>query len=207
MSIRVKICGITTARDAEMAIEAGADLIGLNFVPSSKRYVRAELARPIVEAIAGRVEVVGVVANLSLAALEELRAATAVDSLQLHGDELPELLRGLPSCDFKAVRIADERDVDAASGFRGPRLLVDAKVGDALGGTGRTFDWSLIGDLARERELLLAGGLNPENVAQAVAQVAPWGVDVASGVEIAPGRKDAQRVRDFVLRAKSANGQ
>ncbi len=203
-SVRVKICGITTPEDALMALDAGADLLGLNFVPSSKRFVSPQLARQIRDLVGVRAEVVGVVADLSLDRLEELRASSGVDSLQLHGSEPPELLARLPSSDFKAVRIATARDVAEARRYRGPRLLVDAKVGDALGGTGHTFDWSLLGTLAQERQLILAGGLRPDNVGAAVKSVRPWAVDVASGVEVVPAVKDCALVAAFVKQAHAA---
>jgi phosphoribosylanthranilate isomerase len=154
--------------------------------------------------VKGRVELVGVVADLSLAELDELRRVSGVDSLQLHGAEPPELLAQLPASDFKAVRIATAADVADARRYRGPRLLVDAKVGDALGGTGHTFDWSLLGTLAEERQLVLAGGLTPENVARAVSSVRPWAIDVASGVERVAPAKDPALLAAFVERARLA---
>lgn len=181
--MRVKICGITSVEDAQMVVEAGADMLGLNFVPSSRRYLDVDVAAAIVRSVSRRVEVIGVVADLELPALEDLRRRSGVDAFQLHGSEPPELLGQLPSSDFKAVRIATASDVEWARAFPGTRLLVDAKVAGALGGTGHAFDWSLIGELVNERQLLLAGGLHAGNVGAAVAVVRPWAVDVASGVE------------------------
>lgn len=207
MSVVVKICGVTTPRDAELVVEAGADMVGLNFVPSSKRYIDVAQARSIVAAIAGRIETVAVVADRNVDELKDLRDATGVDTLQLHGDEAPQSLESLPPRDFKAVRIATAADVEFAARFRGPRLLVDAKVVDEkgatlLGGTGHRFDWTLITDLVAQRELILAGGLNPSNVATAVSSVRPWGVDVASGVEASARVKDPNLVERFVRAAK-----
>ncbi len=204
-SVRVKICGVTTVAEAELVVQAGADLLGLNFVPSSRRFVSLSVARQIVEHCRGRIETVGVVADLPLAELERLRTDTHVDCLQLHGAESPDLLSRLPESDFKAVRIASEDDVLQARRFRGPRLLVDAKVGTALGGTGHVFDWSLLGDLVDERQVILAGGLSPRNVAAAVQQVRPWAVDVASGVESEVPGKDPQLVRAFVKQVRNAS--
>ncbi len=203
-STRVKICGITSVQDAELVIDAGADMLGLNFVPSSKRFISREEGRRIVEHCRGRIETVAVVADLSTAELRALRRDTRVDALQLHGDESSEVLEELSEADFKAVRIATAEDVLSARRYRGPRLLVDAKVGSALGGTGHVFDWSLLGELVRERQVILAGGLSPDNVAEAVRQVRPWAVDVASGVEAVAPQKDAERVRAFVERARQA---
>jgi phosphoribosylanthranilate isomerase len=194
----VKVCGITRPEDAEMVVASGAELLGLNFVPTSPRCVDVEQSRRIVAAVNGRAEIVGVVANLDVASLNELRAAAGVDSLQLHGDEPPEVFAQLSHCDYKAVRVSDERDVVLARRYPGSRLLVDAKVAGILGGSGHTFDWNLVVELARERSLLLAGGLTPENASAAVALVRPWAIDVASGVERSPGIKDGDRVRELI---------
>lgn len=197
---RVKVCGITRVEDAVFAVEAGVTLVGLNFVPASPRCVSVETARMLVAAIAGRAEVVGVVANLQPAEMLSLRTEARIDSLQLHGDEPPESFRGLSSNDYKAVRVADASDVEEARRYPGNRILVDAKVPGVLGGSGHAFDWQLVADLARERELLLAGGLTPDNVAGAIRQVQPWAVDVASGVESAAGVKDREKVLSFIRR-------
>jgi phosphoribosylanthranilate isomerase len=202
---KVKICGITNLADAELILASGADMIGLNFVPSSKRFLDVSEARRITEWLRGRIEVIGVVADLSLEQSVALRADTGVDGLQHHGGESPEWLRQMPPNDFKAVRIADTSDVAAAAEFRGPRLLLDAKVGDALGGTGHSFDWSLTKTLPVARDVLLAGGLNPHNVAAAIAQVRPWAVDVASGVERLPRQKDEALVYAFVRNARASS--
>jgi phosphoribosylanthranilate isomerase len=203
MSVWVKICGITSVEDANVVLDAGADAVGLNFVPSSKRRVDVATARRVRESVAGRAEVVAVVANLSVGELEELRERTGIRWLQLHGNESgAELARVLPEA-YKAARVADAADVAALSEFGGERLLVDAKVPGELGGTGQTFDWSLVQSVARERKLVLAGGLTPDNVADALRFVRPHGVDTASGVEGAdPRRKDADKVARFVRAAR-----
>lgn len=203
--VHVKICGVTNVDDASRAVELGASAIGLNFVPASPRRVDVATARSIVERVGASALVVGVVADLDAASLRALLAATGVGCLQFHGDEPPEALAPFLPHAYKAVRVADARDVERARAMPGEHVLVDAKVDGALGGTGATFDWTLVRDLARERKLTLAGGLTPENVARAVALVAPFAVDVASGVEVAgdPRRKDAARVAAFVSRARS----
>lgn len=197
---RIKVCGVTRVEDAVFAVEAGATLIGLNFVPASPRCVSVEVARKLVTAINGRAEVVGVVANLEPTQLLSLRQAAQLDTLQLHGDELPESLEGLSVNDYKAVRISDAKDVELARRYPGHRILVDAKVPGVLGGSGHVFDWHLVAELAKERQLLLAGGLTPDNVGVAVSQVHPWAVDVASGVESAPGLKSPEKVLSFIRR-------
>jgi phosphoribosylanthranilate isomerase len=186
----VKICGITREEDAHLCVEAGASAIGLNFVPSSKRRVDEATARRIIAAVAGRTEIIAVIADLPASEVRRLRAATGIDWVQLHGEEAPADLDAVLPHAFKAARIGDSADVRAAEAFGGERLLVDAKVPSATGGTAR-------------RRLILAGGLNPENVASAVRAVRPWGVDVASGVESAPGVKDAAKVRSFVREARA----
>ncbi len=200
----VKICGITTEADAELALAAGADAIGLNLVAGSPRRVELETARRIARSVEGRLEVVGVVADLEPAELMRLRAEIGLDSLQLHGDESAETLAAVLPDAFKAVRIAGPCDVEPIERFAGERVLVDAKVSGLLGGSGQRFDWQLVMALARRRALILAGGLTPENVAEAVARVAPFGVDVASGVEKSgePRIKDAERVSAFVRAAR-----
>jgi phosphoribosylanthranilate isomerase len=201
---RVKICGVTSAEQALACIEAGADSVGINFVASSVRRVDLPAAADIVRAVGSRAVVVGVVAGMPLAAMQSLREATGVGCLQLHGDETAADVRALLPHAYKAVRVASREDVGRARGTPGEYVLVDAKVEGALGGTGQAFDWSLVVDLARERRLVLAGGLTPDNVGLAVATVRPWCVDVASGVESAPGVKDIEKVRAFVLAARHA---
>ncbi len=202
----VKICGVTTPEDAERAVLAGADAVGVNLVPESKRRVTEDEARAIVHAIGQRVTVVAVVADLPLGELHALRDRLGVHELQLHGAEPPEVLAGLLPRAYKAVRIGDAADAEAASRWAGDVLLVDAKVEGQLGGTGATFDWSLVTALAAQRRVIVAGGLTAANVTDAIARVAPYGVDVASGVEAAgdPRRKDEAKMRAFVARAREA---
>lgn len=204
VTTRVKVCGITSVDDALLAADAGVNLLGLNFVPSSPRAIDARTARDIVEAVGNRVEVIGVVADRSASELRDLRHTIGVHAWQLHGDEPPEMLVRLSEVDFKAVRVAALSDVDLARTYPGRRLLVDAKVQGVLGGSGHTFDWALVQELARERELLLAGGITPGNVGAAIRRIAPWGVDTASGVELSPGKKDAAKVRALVAEVREA---
>jgi len=198
----VKICGVTSVEDAELVVAAGADAIGLNFVPGSPRCIDVERARAIAHACRGRAELIGVIANLAFDAARRLRDELGLTALQLHGDEPPELLAALLPAALKALRIGDASDAAAAEAFGGDRLLVDAKVQGALGGSGRSVDAELVRPLAERRRVILAGGLRPENVAERIAAVGPWGVDVASGVESAPGVKSAAAVRAFVRAAR-----
>ena len=200
----VKVCGITHLDDALAAIDAGVDVLGFNCVRESKRYLDVQRTRALVSEVRGKALCVAVVANLSRAEAEALLAELGVDRLQLHGDEMPEQIRALFPRAFKALRVETAADIAAAASFPGHPLLLDAKVEGKLGGTGHCIDWPLVAPLAKARALILAGGLTPENVAEAVSIVQPWGVDVASGVDSDrdPRRKDPAKMRRFVDAAR-----
>lgn len=201
--VTVKICGVTTVQDAERCIEAGADAIGLNFYSRSPRFVELEHARRIVEAIAGRALTVGVFVDAGYDQISACKAQTGIACVQLHGDETPELLARLLPHAYKAIRVRDEGSLAEARRYGGRHILLDAYVPGQAGGTGARFPWELAVELAKERHVTLAGGLDPDNVAQAVAGVRPFCVDVASGVELSPGKKDPAKVRAFIVAAKS----
>jgi len=200
----IKICGVTNVDDAEHVVRSGADAIGLNFVHGSKRCISYQQARPIVEAMRGRIELTAVVADPTDAEVKELREQLGIDWLQLHGDEQAARVSRLLPHAFKAAAIEDAADARRAANFPGERLLVDTKVAGGSGGTGKVFDWQLVTDLAQSRKLILAGGLTPKNVAAAVRVLAPWGVDTASGVELVPGVKDPELVTAFVQAVRGA---
>ena len=205
MALWIKICGITNADDALQAIASGADAIGLNFVHSSKRRIDVATGTAIRKAVGDRAEVVGVVADRTVAELRELRRSTGIEWLQLHGNESSEILRAVLPRAYKAVRIATASDVNDTRSVAGERLLVDAKVVGELGGTGQTFEWTLVRELAVARPVIVAGGLTPDNVAEAVRIIGPFGIDVASGVETSdPRKKDPDRVLAFVRAARRA---
>lgn len=202
-SFIIKICGVTTPEDARTAVDAGADAIGINLWPKSKRYADDVAARAVVEAIPAGVLKVGVFVNAPAADVVARVAALGLDRAQLHGDEAPAEFAALPSRELvRVVRVRDEASFAAAAGWDASLFLYDALV-DGYGGAGVTAPWPLIERLAR-RPFLLAGGLTPENVADAIAATRPDGVDVASGVERAPGRKDPDRVRRFIQAARAA---
>ena len=207
--VHVKICGVTSAEDARMCVEAGASSIGINLWPKSPRFVVDDVAREIARAAtdAGALAV-GVVVDRGVEDMLELRARLGLGCLQLHGDEPPDALAPLLPHAYKAIRVATAQDVARADAYGGDYLLVDAKVEGAIGGSGRTFDWALVAPLARLRKLTLAGGLHAANVAEAIRIVAPYCVDVASGVEVAgePRRKDPSRVAAFVAAVRGAAG-
>ncbi len=201
----VKICGVTTVADAVACVELGASALGVNFVPSSARRVTLERAREIARAVKGQTLMVGVVADLGVGEMRRLLRDAELECLQLHGDETLAVLTAMLPHAYKAVRIGSKGDVERAQAFPGRYLLADARVEGAIGGTGATFDWSLVASLARERMLTLAGGLTPANVGDAVRAVRPYCVDVASGVESAPGVKDLEKVRAFIAGAHDAD--
>lgn len=202
----LKICGVTREQDLERVIAAGASAVGLNLVPGSPRAVDERRALQLYRAAAGRIEVVLVVADRSEVELQALLVAAPEARLQLHGSEPASLLRSLGPRAFKAVRVGGAEDVQQARAFPGERLLVDAKVSGRRGGTGVRIAPALLEAIVRERDVIVAGGLTPDNVASAIVQLRPFGVDTASGVELpgAPGIKDEARVRAFVLAARSA---
>jgi len=206
--VRVKVCGVTSIEDALACIEAGVDAIGLNFVRESPRYVDRATGREIARAIGTRALSVGVTAGLSVESARTLRDELGLGCLQLHGDESPETVEALLPHAYKAVRIGDADDVARADRFPGEYVLVDAKVAGVLGGTGIRVDPALVAPLARRRKLTLAGGLEPDNVAEAIAAVGPWAVDVASGVEVKgnPRSKDVGAIRAFVAAVRNARG-
>ena len=207
--VKVKICGTTSLVDAQVAVDAGADLLGFILYPQSPRYVTPATVREIVAALrrgAASPMLVGVFVNESPDFVAAVLDETGLDVAQLHGDEAVAAFAPLAGRVFKALRptnLDDALAVAAAwtplAGPRGPHLLVDAYDPRAYGGTGQRADWTLATQVVqRYPRTLLAGGLTPENAADAVRAVQPWGVDVASGVEAAPGRKDHDKVRAFV---------
>lgn len=208
--VLIKVCGITTVEDGVQCAEAGADAVGFVFFPMSPRRMNAERAAAVARALPPFVLRVGVFVNAAPGEMARVADAVGLDLLQLHGDEPPEAFDRLPRRALKAVRVGKGFAPREALDYEGRAagLLVDTRSpGDTLmpGGTGRTFDWSLVGEVrARSRFLVLAGGLGPENVADAVAAVRPDAVDVSSGVEALPGRKDLRLVRAFVEAVRSA---
>lgn len=200
--VEVKICGLTTVDDALRCIDAGADALGLNFWPGSPRCVDLEVAGQIVDACGERATMVGVFVDFTLQQVREILRETETSWAQLHGGEPPSLVAELLPHAYKAIGVKDGSAIDAARQYPGEHLLLDASVPGMPGGTGRTFDWAIAAAVAKERKLTLAGGLTPDNVAEAVRTVRPFRVDVASGVESAPGQKDPDLVRRFIEAAK-----
>ena len=222
---RIKICGITSVADAIGAADAGADTIGLNFYPKSSRFIDATTASTILRAVHPRLGRVGVVVNETADALNQMLAQFEVDAqpglhaIQLHGDEPPAILMSIRAKYLiRARRFTDQgiapiaADLEACDKMRRlpDAVLIDAATPGRYGGTGTTVSWSGLADYRRwlhNVPLILAGGLTPDNVAEAIRVVRPHGVDVASGVEASPGKKDHAKVRDFAAAAREAFSQ
>ncbi len=206
MSVKVKICGITSVSDALAAAEAGADLIGLMFYERSPRSVSLDRAAEIAAALPPFVARVGVFVNPTEAVVEEAIACCGLNMLQFHGDEPPEFCTRFGVMSMKAFRIRDAESLQALPNYATDAWLLDAFTPGQLGGTGERFNWNLAVEAGKfGRPILLAGGLTPENVAEAIRCARPFGVDVSSGVESSPGKKDAAKVRAFIAAAKAAS--
>jgi len=190
----VKICGITSAHDARLAVSAGASAIGLVFWPSSPRAVDVARAREIVAAVPAFVSVVGVFVN-QVEEAKQIAAELGLSAVQFHGDETPDQCRGCGVRVIKSVAVRDRSAIDAALAVADDvTVLLDAHDPIKRGGTGNAIDWSVAREVARRRFTILSGGLTPDNVGEAIAAVQPWAIDVSSGVEQAPGRKDPAKV-------------
>ena len=204
MLVRVKICGITTAADARLAADAGADALGFIFYRESARYVAPEIAAAVISELPPFVTPVGVFVNSTADEVNAIVRMTRVRAIQLHGDESPEFCAGFDLPVIKALRVRDAATIAAAREFNTAALLLDSYVPGQLGGTGAKFNWDLAVEAkALGKPVILAGGLTPDNVRDATMKVQPYGLDVSSGVEFQPGRKDPKRVQEFIYRAKT----
>jgi phosphoribosylanthranilate isomerase len=204
MSVRVKICGVTNPDDAQVAIEAGADALGFNFYEKSPRFVSMETAAEISGSLPRYTLRVGVFVNPSEQLVRKAIGECGLSLVQFHGDEPPEFCTQFGLMSMKAFRVRDAESLKELSGYQTDAWLLDAYASDLFGGTGEKFNW----DLGREvqklgKPVFLAGGLTPENVADAIRRVQPFGVDVSSGVESSPGKKDRDKVRAFIKSAKT----
>lgn len=204
MPIRVKICGITSEADALAAAAAGADAVGFVFYEKSPRYVTPSAARSIMAALPPLVIRVGVFVNPEEGLVREAVAA-GIQVLQLHGEESPEFCRHQNVPVIKGFRLKDELSLLSCRDYQGLPWLLDSFVAGQAGGTGAVFNWDLaLKAKSSNPVIVLAGGLTPDNVAEAIRRVRPYAVDVSSGVESAPGKKDAAKMRAFVAAARAA---
>lgn len=198
---RIKVCGLTNLEDARHAARCGADLLGFILVPTSHRYVNPERIQSIITALRAegcRALTVGVFADQPAPIVHESAARCGLDRVQLHGQEAPESFCEMGVPIIRAARVRERVPWEELSAWRAWAYLLDAYDPHKLGGTGQAWRWELLKHRPDARRILVAGGLTPDNVAQAIRQAHPWGVDVSSGVEAAPGRKDPALVERFI---------
>jgi phosphoribosylanthranilate isomerase len=199
----IKICGITNYDDAAAAVDAGATAVGFNFFKQSKRYIRPEDAKAIAEKIKGKIQTVGIFVNEDAASVKSIGALVKLTYCQFHGDEDPEYVNRFGNA-IKAFRVNDSLRNVYFDDYKSTAFILDAFDEKEFGGTGKKFNWLLAREANEFGKIILAGGLNAENVASAIETAQPWGVDVSSGVESEPGKKDHEKVRQFVLNARTA---
>jgi phosphoribosylanthranilate isomerase len=206
MSTKVKICGITNLADAQAAVEAGADALGFNYYEKSPRFISLKTAAEISKQLPPFVMRVGVFVNAPADFVLRAIAEAGLTMLQFHGDEPPEFCAQFGLMSMKAFRVRDESSLAELPKYATDAYLLDAYSAEARGGTGENFNWDLAIEAQKfGKPIFLAGGLSPENVAEAVRKVQPFGVDVSSGVESAPGKKDHAKVKKFIQEAKKPN--
>jgi phosphoribosylanthranilate isomerase len=205
--VKIKICGITNLEDALLAAALGADALGFIFYPKSPRKVAPEAARQIIAQLPPFVAAVGVFVDEDAAVVRDLAARVGLDWVQLHGEESPDYCRSLGRRVIKAFRIQDAESLRPLAAYRdaAQALLLDTYKKGQVGGTGAVFDWRLAREAKQYGPIILAGGLTPENVAQAIAAVLPAAVDAASGTEAAPGKKDPEKLRAFIAKVKGVS--
>lgn len=196
--VRVKICGITNLEDALMAVEAGADALGFVFFGKSPRHISPDQAANIIRQLPPFVQTVGLFVNEEVETVNSTADLCGLDIIQLHGEETPEFCSRVSRRVIKAFRVKDMSTLDEMKDYQVAGFLLDTWSRSAHGGTGKTFNWDIAADAAVEERIILAGGLTPENVAGAVRKVKPYAVDVSSGVEDTPRKKNSQKVRLFI---------
>jgi phosphoribosylanthranilate isomerase len=201
--VKVKVCGMTSLKDALVAVEEGADAVGFIFYKKSPRSVTMKIVREIVLELPPFVDTVGVFVDESAVQINKTADYCNLDIIQLHGDESPAFCKRIRRKVIKAFRIKDMQSVKKLSNFQVSGFLLDTFSENLHGGTGKVFDWNLVLPAKKFGPVIMAGGLTPNNVQQAVRQVRPYGVDVCSGVESEPGIKDHKKVRAFLKNAKA----
>lgn len=202
--VKVKICGITNEDDAKAAVDAGADALGFVFYLESPRYILPHTAGRIARSLPPFVTTVGLFVNEAPERVNRCMEEMGLSVAQLHGDEPAAICRRIRWPVVKAVRVECEEDLREMAAYRVTAFLLDARVQGLYGGTGKPLPWDVAIKAKRYGRIMLAGGLTPENVAEAVRKVRPYGVDVSSGVEASPGRKDHRKLERFIREAKSA---
>lgn len=201
---KVKICGITNLRDAESAVAYGADALGFVFA-ASPRQVSTATAKKINRAVGPWVATVGVFVNETAENIFRIVSECRLAAIQLHGDEPATFLSRLPGIKvIKAFRVSDRADLRQVGLYKADAYLFDTRVDGAYGGSGKSFDWKILKSRQISKPVILSGGLNPNNVRVAIRMLEPYGVDVSSGVEKSPGRKDLKRMKEFIRNAKNS---
>jgi phosphoribosylanthranilate isomerase len=204
--VKVKICGITNSDDAVAAMDMGADLLGFNFYPKSPRYVTGDQAAEIVGRLPAFIDVVGVFVNASLQHIQETISQCGLSWVQLHGDETGEFCSSFLSLNIKtmkAIRVKDSSDIQRAEDYYTDAILLDAFDPQRYGGTGVSFDWNIVGHIGKR--VFLAGGINPDNAAKAV-ELGVYGIDICSGVEAEPGKKDHKKMKKLFENIRHLRG-
>lgn len=208
MPLKVKICGITNVADAIAAVTLGADALGFMFFEGSSRHISNDKIKEIIRELPPFISKVGVFVNATRQQVDDAIEKTGIDTLQFHGDEPPEACRAFGLKTIKAFRVQGKDMLQIMPRYDVDAWLLDSFVTGKKGGTGKTFDWDLaVHATSLGTPVILAGGLNPENIARAVAQVQPFGVDVSSGVESGPGKKDHAKIANFIQRAREGEGE
>jgi phosphoribosylanthranilate isomerase len=206
--VRVKICGIRSLEEASTAVRLGADALGFNFWPPSPRYITPQAARDIIRQLHPFITCVGVFVNENLETIMDIVSKVGLNTVQLHGDESPEFCDSLGVMRvIKAIRVSTGFRISSIKDYRVSAVLLDAKVAGNYGGTGQRFDWNLAIQAKRFAPIILAGGISAENVADAILTVRPMAVDVCSGVEAEPGRKDLNRMKQLMEAVERANAR
>jgi phosphoribosylanthranilate isomerase len=204
--VKVKVCGIGTAQEAEAALHAGADALGFNFWPHSPRYIEPQAALEIISQVSPVVSTVGVFVNEELNRIIDVATRLRLNAVQLHGDESAEFCAQLGSIKtIKAIRVGQDFDLSVINNYPVNMVLLDSSVKGSYGGTGQRFDWRIAIEAKRLARIILAGGLTPDNVWDAIIHVRPAAIDVCSGVESEPGRKDLDKLRRFMSIVAQAN--
>jgi len=204
--VKVKICGITNFEDAKAAVDLGANIIGFNFYPKSPRYISPEAAADIVYKLPAFVDTAAIFVNESEQKIKDTLEICPLNWIQLHGDETPEFCHSLTLLNvktMKAIRVKDKSDIDKADEYLTDAVLLDAYHPEKYGGTGITFDWNIVGNL--NKRVFLAGGINPDN-ARAAVELGVYGIDICSGVEASPGKKDHEKMKLLLENIKDYRG-
>lgn len=199
---KIKICGITNIEDANLAIDFGADALGFIFYPKSKRYIEPEEAYKIISKLPPFINIVGVFVNQAADEIKRVKEISGFDTVQIHGDETPDFCKELGCKLIKAIRVKEKIDLAEVESYNVHAVLFDTYSANGYGGTGECFVWETLRDLNISKKVILSGGLNSDNVSEAIRIVNPYAVDVSSGVEDYPGKKNREKLKKFIQAVK-----